>query len=434
MERYEAYKDSGIEWIGEIPASWRMLRIQQCFTEECRVNDRLESFHALKFFAGTIVPKPEKWDAEEVADTYARYRCVSPGTIMINNLNLNFDLKSLRVGLVEEEGIITSAYVAIVPGVGIDPRFANYVLKSWDYRKAFHNMGKGLRLTLDWHELSKHRIQVPNLYEQQAIADYLDARTAEIDSLVADCEREVGLLREYRKAVISEAVTKGLDPDAPMKDSGVEWIGEIPEGWEPNTISGVTSMITNGYVGPTRDLFVDEGVRYLQSLHIVNGVIDFEKHPYYVTGEWSAIHSRSILKEGDVLVVQTGAIGNCAFVDESYEGCNCHALIVLRPNESQMSGRFLYYYLSSDIGREKMLLTRTGATHPHLNSTKIKFTHVVVPPLVEQRRLIQYLDAKTAEIDSLIESKQQMAGKLREYRKSLISEAVTGKFKVSGVK
>ena len=315
-------------------------------------------------------------------------------------------------------------------------RYYSYLFRSEGFADEFYRQGTGIVDDLwstNWSRMKNILVARPPLAEQESIADYLDAKTAEIDALVADCEREVGLLLEYRKAVISEAVTKGLDPDAPMKDSGIEWIGEIPEGWVSNTISGVTDMITNGYVGPTRNLFVDEGVRYLQSLHIVNGALDFEKHPYYVTDEWSAIHSRSILKKGDVLVVQTGAIGNCAYVDESYAGCNCHALIVLRPNETQINGRFLYYYLSSDIGKEKMLLTRTGATHPHLNSTKIKFTHVVVPPLDEQLRLIQYLDAKTAEIDSLIEAKQQMVDKLREYRKSLISEAVTGKFKVPGV-
>ncbi|MBQ3266314.1 MAG: restriction endonuclease subunit S, partial [Atopobiaceae bacterium] len=240
--------------------------------------------------------------------------------------------------------------------------------------------------------------------------------------------------REYRKSLISEAVTKGLDPDAPMKDSGVEWIGEIPRDWDAGTIASVTNMITNGYVGPTRDLFVEDGVRYLQSLHVVDGELNFSKHPYFVSEEWSAQHSRSILVEGDVLVVQTGAIGNCAYVSEQYAGCTCHALIILRPNEKLILGRFLFYYLYSDIGKEKVLLTRTGATHPHLNSTKIRFTSVVVPPISEQQRIVAFLDAKTAEIDSLIEAKQQMADKLREYRKSLISEAVTGKFKVPGVK
>ena len=430
MGRYSEYCESGAGWLGELPSHWQLRRISALYdARNEKVSD--QDYPPLSVTMQGIVPQLET--AAKTQDGDNR-KLVRTGDFVINSRS---DRRG-ACGISTYDGSVTLISNVLAPKDrnAMSTRYYSYLFRSEGFADEFYRQGPGIVDDLwstNWSRMKNILVARPPLAEQESIADYLDAKTAEIDALVADCEREVGLLQEYRKAVISEAVTKGLDPDVPMKDSGVEWIGEIPVTWEPNTISGVTKMITNGYVGPTRDLFVDEGVRYLQSLHIVNGVLDFEKHPYYVADEWSMAHSRSVLNEGDVLVVQTGAIGNCAYVDESYAGCNCHALIVLRPDETQVYGRYLYYYLTSDIGKEKMLLTRTGATHPHLNATKIKFTHVVIPPLDEQRKLIAHLDAKTAEIDVLIDAKRTMAEKLREYRRSLISEAVTGKFKVPGV-
>ena len=430
MERYEAYKDSGVEWIGEIPAEWKILRIQQCFAEERRINDGLESFHALKFSAGSIVPKPEKWDEEEVADTYARYRCVSPGTIMINSLNLNFDLKSLRVGLVEEEGIITSAYVAIVPGAEIEPRFANYTLKSWDYRKAFHNMGRGLRLTLDWHEFSKYRIQTPSLFEQQAIADYLDAKTAEIDALVADCEREVELLQEYRKAVISEAVTKGLDPDVPMKDSGIEWIGEIPVDWEVARLDKVAVRKSGHTPDKKVPEYWDGNIVWisLADSYRLRANVYVNESTTMTTEAGIANSSAELLPEGTVLLSRDASVGLTAIAGVQL-AVSQHFMAYIC--DSNLSNEFLrYVFLAMHQEFEKLSM---GSTIPTIGLPLMRKLTIPYPSRKAQDDIVGYLNSKVAEIDMLITDNQSMAEKLCEYRRSLISEAVTGKFKVPGV-
>lgn len=281
-------------------------------------------------------------------------------------------------------------------------------------------------------KLNTTPLSVPPVQEQVAIANYLDGKTAEIDSLIEQTERSIELLEEYRKSVVSEAVTKGLDPDAPMRDSGIEWIGEIPEHWDVDSLSRSMDVITNGYVGPTRDLFHDSGVRYIQSLHVVEGALDFQKQPYYVSEEWSFRHSRSILQEGDVLVVQTGAIGNVAYVGSEFEGCNCHALIILRSSNGVL-GRYLFYCLLSSRGKDAMLMTKTGATHPHLNSTKICRISIPIPPIEDQKSIVDRLDKMEDHVSPIISDKKRAIAALKEYRKSLISEAVTGKFKVPGV-
>ncbi|MBK1644060.1 hypothetical protein CKO25_05205 [Thiocapsa imhoffii] len=154
------------------------------------------------------------------------------------------------------------------------------------------------------------------------------------------------------------------------KDSGVEWLGEVPEKWAVCRLGSGSEKITNGYVGPTRDIFVDDGIRYLQSLHIKNNKICFEP-PYFVTKEWSESHAKSILREGDVLLVQTGDIGQVAAVPAEFIGCNCHALILLSPKPG-LSGAWIALALNSDYGRHSLLSIQTGALHPHLNCGNVK--------------------------------------------------------------
>ena len=340
MRRYAAYRDSGIEWIGEIPEGWNVSRVQNCFTEEKRTNEELDSFHALKFSNGSIIQKSESWDENEIADTYSAYKVVSSGAIVINNLNLNFDLKSLRVGMVEEEGIITSAYLTMNPSSDHQyPRYYDYLFKSYDYKKAFHNMGRGLRKTLNWQEFCKYSCIVPSPYEQNAIAGFLDTRTAEIDSLIAEQEKSIKLLQEYRKAVISEAVTKGLDPDVPMKDSGIEWIGEIPEGWSVvkqsmlgQSVLGKMLDEKTSKVGEMRPYLSNRDVQWL-SINTTN-----LKKMGFPLGD----NERYTLRNGDVLICEGGEIGRCAVWDKGDTNISFQkAVHRFRPNRNVLNS---YYF------------------------------------------------------------------------------------------
>jgi type I restriction enzyme S subunit len=166
------------------------------------------------------------------------------------------------------------------------------------------------------------RVASPGRNEQTFIAAFLDRETSKIDQLVAEQRRLIELLKEKRQAVISHAVTKGLNPHAPMKPSGIEWLGDIPEHWETRTIAKLSSKITNGYVGPTRDILVESGTPYIQATHIKNGRINFDDG-YFVTPDWSRSHAKSILTEGDVLIVQTGAgTGDVGLVSYKEVGFN----------------------------------------------------------------------------------------------------------------
>ena len=269
----------------------------------------------------------------------------------------------------------------------------------------------------------------PPTEEQQAIAAFLDRETAKIDTLVAEQERLLALLAEKRQAVISRAVTQGLDPSVPMKDSGVDGLGVIPAAWGVRRISSITTKITNGYVGPTRDILVDDGVRYLQSLHIKNNCIRFDV-PYFVSAAWSKAHSKSILEQGDVLVVQTGDIGQASVVPSEYAGCNCHALIILAPVRQEVMGEWLSWVLNSEYGQQCLLSIQTGALHPHLNCGSVKAVAIPLPKLEEQASILAHLHADLDAIDKLANECSQTAVLLKERRAALISAAVTGKIDV----
>ena len=213
-------KDSGIEWVGQIPSTWTIKPIRAEFEEVTRKNSNGEVKTALKFTYGNIVKK-NNFDSDEdayVADTILNYTVVTPGTIMLNGLNLNFDFVTQRIGLVKEIGTITSAYTAFRPLSGrVLSEFATYLLKSYDTCKAFHNMGGGVRKILNFSELKRHYIVYPEVVEQQRIVSFLDAQCVKIDTFSADIQTQIDTLEQYKRSVITEAVTKGLNLDAEIK-------------------------------------------------------------------------------------------------------------------------------------------------------------------------------------------------------------------------
>ena len=194
--------------------------------------------------------------------------------------------------------------------VSFSPKLAWYVMNNDITRLQFDllsNSTTGLA-NLNGTMIGQVLVAVPPTAEQTEITGFLDRETAKIDALVEEQKRLIELLKEKRQAVISQAVTKGLHPNVPMKDSGVEWLGQVPAHWDVRRVNSVSTRITNGYVGPTRDILVDEGIRYLQSLRIKGNRIRFDDS-YFVTEQWSNEHSKSILETGDLLIVQTGDIG-----------------------------------------------------------------------------------------------------------------------------
>lgn len=338
---------------------------------------------------------------------------------------------ALMSGLVGGVGFGTTELTVLRPRPGLDPRFLHYFVTSPTFRGpaagAMTGAG-GLKRVPD--EFTRNTVvPLPPQPTQSAISAFLDRETTRIDALIEKKTRFIELLREKRQALITQAVTRGLDPNVPMKDSGVTWIGDVPTHWEVMPISLLSRKITNGYVGPTREIFVESGVRYLQSLHIKNFAIDFDT-PYYVSGDWSKAHSKSILSEGDVLIVQTGDLGQVAVVTPEFVGCNCHALIIVTPKDEYILGQWLGRVLSSAYGYASLLSIQTGALHPHLNCGDVRTVLVPVPPLHEQAAIEAAIQARTQQVNALVAATQRSIELLRERRAALITAAVTGQIDI----
>ena len=229
-------KDSGIEWIGEIPATWDIHPVYSYFGERKNINSLGNENNLLSLSYGRVIRKDINANGGLLPESFNTYNIVEADDIIIRPTDLQNDKRSLRTGLVKEHGIITSAYIDLCPIKHVDSRYFHYLLHAYDVMKVFYNMGNGVRQGLNYSEFSKLMVFEPSYAEQVSIADFLDAKCAEIDALTVDIQMQIDTLEQYKRSVITEAVTKGLNPDAETKNSGIEWIGEIPSTW--NIIRG----------------------------------------------------------------------------------------------------------------------------------------------------------------------------------------------------
>lgn len=431
-------KDSGVDWLGEVPMHWHLHKLKHVAEI---VGGGTPSREKLDYWNGDI-----PW----VSPKDMKSEMISSAEECITELGLKSSTTSLqeagRVLMVIRSGILQHTLPVAINAL---PVALNQDMKSFSFDESkclpefFLRWVQGLNddLLLAWANegatvesinqslLQNTILPLPDVDEQKAISSFLDVETSKIDGLVSEQRRLIELLKEKRQAVISHAVTKGLNPNAPMKPSGIQWLGEVPQHWEVRSISSLTTKITNGYVGPTRGILVDEGVRYLQSLHIKQNQIRFNT-PYFVTQEWSDEKEKSILEAGDVLVVQTGDIGQVAVVPEEFAGCNCHALIILAPIRNDVSGKWMSWVLNSDYGYHSLQSIKTGALHPHLNCGNVKYLKLPLPPTDEQAEIVNYIQERLGRFDDLIAEAKRAIELLQERRTALISAAVTGKIDV----
>ena len=418
-------KDSSIEWIGEIPEAWEIVPVRSCFDEVRTKNTNGQEQNALQFKSGNIISKAN-FNAnidDYVADTITNYTVVLPDTVMINGLNLNYDFKSLRVALVKEKGVITSAYLAIFPDrKKISPQYATYLFKGYETKMAFHNMGAGIRKTLGYKEFKNQPLLLPSKEEQNKISAYLDSKCSHIDTMLF---RTLSSIEEYKKlkqAVITQAVTKGVRGEREMKDSGVEWIGRIPKEWDILNLVAHTSMLT-----PMRDRpeNLDGPIPWIRIEDFDGKYISSSKASLGVSKETVRSMNLKIYPVGTILCTSSCIMGKCAIV--SRELVSNQRFIGIIPDQNTCEN-FLYYLMLSNS--ERMNYLATGALQANLSRSSFEHLKVQFPSYQEQKEISGYLDTKCAEIDKLIAKKEQLVKELESYKKSLIYEVVTGKREV----
>ena len=428
-------KDSKIDWVGCIPEEWNLHPVKYAFSEIRTKNTDGVVSNALKFFNGTIIPK-SNFDAETdeyVAETITNYTIVDPDTIMINGLNLNYDLKSLRVGLVKEKGIITSAYLALKPDkLKISPRYATYLFKGYESKMAFHNMGEGIRKTLGFKEFKKQPVLFPNMNEQIKIADFLDCQCAHIETIIERTKTSIEEYRKLRQTVITQAITKGIRGDRTMKQSNIAWIGEIPEEWDIAKIKIGVSKVGSGKTPlGGAEIYSKEGVLFLRSQNIYDTGLNLDD-PTYISQEIDDEMKNTRVYPNDVLLnITGGSIGRCCIFPTTLKCANVNQHVsIIRVIETVFTPEYMKYYWNSSIGKLSIALYQTGGNREGMSAEAIKNSPIMVLPILEQKEITSYLDKKCAEIDTLITKKELFLTELENYKKSMVFEYATGKKEV----
>ena len=403
MNTYPAYKHSGEQWLGQIPEHWEMRQWHFLLQENAEPNSDCKETQQLQFKYGEIVPKAnQELDADTLKIIY-KYTKVQPNDIMINGLNLNYDFISQRIGMVRCHGIITSAYISLRPTAETNPSYYNYLLKAMDAQKMFHGMGTGVRLTLSYKELKNKYLPFPPLHEQKAMVSYLDEQTGKIDQAIEREQKMIDLLEERKQIIIQQAVTKGLNPNAPMKDSGIDWIGEIPQSWK--------------------------SIRLKYCMKIRNGqdykhcVADFG-YPVYGSGGQFAYASQYMYDGEVVFFGRKGTIDKPLYYKGKFWAVDTMFYAIPKKN---IIGRFLYY-----AGRTiPFKYYSTSTALPSMTQTDLGNNPIALPPIEEQQNIVSYLDEKMGNIDRAIEAREKLISLLRERKQIIINEVVTGKIKVS---
>lgn len=425
-------KDSGIEWVGKIPKGWSICPLYMLFSERKNRNSKGQEINLLSLSYGRIIRKNININTGLLPESFNTYNIVEKDDIIIRPTDLQNDKRSLRTGIVKEHGIITSAYIALKPKKYTNSSYFHYLLHAYDIKKVFYNMGNGVRQGLNYSEFCKLLIINPTNQEQSKIINFLDAKCADIDSLTADIQKQIDILKEYKKSVITQAVTKGLDPNVEMKDSGVGWIGMIPSKWNIGKIKSYVDKVGSGKT-PKGDntLYTKGKILFLRSQNVYNTGIILDDPPTVITDAIDKELSNTRVITDDVLLnITGGSIGRCCIYNlEKKANVNQHVSIIRMKKDKMLSG-YMHYFWISDLGQTAINLYQTGGNREGMSASAIKNTPIPFMSIWEQQAIIDFLDSKCADIDAIISGKQKQLDVLKEYKKSLIYEYVTGKKEV----
>lgn len=415
-------KDSGIEWIGEIPKSWTITILSALFSERKCKNRGLAENNLLSLSYGNIVRKNIESNEGLLPASFETYNIIEPGNIVFRLTDLQNDKRSLRTGLCQERGIITSAYVTLQIRSNDSPRYMHYLFHTYDLCKVFYGMGDGVRQGMNYEDLKRLRILRPDQETQRRIADYLDRKCSQIDTIIARQQEVIEKLKAYKLSVITETVTKGLNPNVPMKDSGIEWIGEVPDYWDILKLQAHTRMLT-----PMRDRpeKLDGNIPWVRIEDYDGKYIFASKEGLGVSMETVKEMNLKIYPVGSILCTSSCDLGKCAIVTR--ELVSNQRFINIIP-DSNTNSDYLYYLMLSNAERLNHL--STGTIQANLSRKAFEHLMVQFPPISEQKAIAEYLDRKCEAVELSINKKQELIDRLSSYKKSLIYEVVTGKKEV----
>lgn len=424
-------KDSGIEWIGEIPEGWRTINPKALFTQrkdKAQKGERqLTSSQQYGILYQDDYMELTGSKVVTVEKDFDILKHVEAGDFVIS-------MRSFQGGLEysTKSGAISSAYVMLVPNLElVYPRFYRWLLKSSVYIDALQRTTNMVRdgQAMRYSNFAQVRLFALPLDEQKSRADFLDLECSSIDKILFKTRSSIEEYKKLKQAVITQAVTKGVRGEREMKDSGVDWIGKIPKEWVIQKIKSISSRINVGVVTRPSEYFDENGtVPFLRGINVKEYLISSD-NMVYINESSNRILSKSQVHTDDILIVRDGSIGTSCVVPAEFDGANVVSMVIATPSIS-CDSRFICYSLNSDVGKTQFTLTKIGSALTHTSVSAVSDIIVAVPSCAEQKEIADYLDAKCAEIDRLIAKKEQLVKELESYKKSLIYEVVTGKREV----
>jgi len=434
--RYPAYKDSGVEWLGEVPGHWKAVPLKTVSTHNDDVLDESTAPDAeIAYIDISSVDAINGIKTKEdmlfsAAPSRARRR-VKHGDVIVSTVRTY--LKAIaRIRDPEENLVVSTGFAVIRPRGELAPDFLGHLVSAGFFVDQVIARSTGVSYpAINASELVAISVPVPPLPEQAQIAAFLDRETAKIDALVAEQRRLMALLREKRQAVISHAVTRGLNPDAPMKSSGIEWLGDVPEHWAVTPIGHLSEYLSYGFTNPMPT--TDEGPYMLTANDVDYGKVKYDSARRTSFDAFlNDVTEKSRPKRGDILITKDGTLGRVA-IHEGQEACINQSVALLRVKQKFLRPEFMAACLLGGLYQGRMIYDAGGTTIKHIYISRLAKMPIAYPSLFEQDQLLVFLETELAKFDTLTTEAQRAIDLLQEHRTALISAAVTGQIDVRGV-
>ena len=424
-------KDSGIEWIGEIPEGWtknKVIRLFDTIGSGTTPKNITSDFPVVNWIqsgdiTGSFMPACKNVISANLLSQYSALKVYPAPFIIIAMYGASVGNASISL----IDGCVNQA-CCVLSSPSCNLHYAFYVIKSAQSYLVRKAVGGG-QPNISQETIKQLWLPLPPLSTQDIIVRNLDATCSKIDDLLSSVHASIEEYKKFKQAVITQAVTKGVRGERERKDSGVDWIGKIPKEWVIQKIKSISSRINVGVVIRPSEYFDENGtVPFLRGINVKEYLISSD-NMVYINESSNRILSKSQVHTDDILIVRDGSIGTSCVVPAEFDGANVVSMVIATPSIS-CDSRFICYSLNSDVGKTQFTLTKIGSALTHTSVSAVSDIIVAVPSCAEQKEIANYLDAKCAEIDMLIAKKEQLVKELESYKKSLIYEVVTGKREV----
>lgn len=434
LRPYAEYKPCH-EWIGCAPSHWQIIPGFAAFREKQVKNTGMLVTDVLSLSYGRIVVKPPEKLHGLVPASFETYQIVEPGDVIIRPTDLQNDWHSIRVGLAKNRGIITSAYMCLKPTALYTPDYLHALLLSYDMLKFFYGMGSGLRQSLHYKDLKRFPMLLPPPAEQAEIVRFLGAVDRRVNRFIRAKRRLIEVLAEQKHAIITHAVTKGLNPHAPLKPSGIDRLGDVPEHWEVMAVKRVLRRLIDceHKTAPAIDAGSAEEYRVVRTSAVRYGRLRLSG-TYCTTAEaFAQWTERGLPEAGDVIFTREAPAGEACVVPAEYRVCLGQRTVLMKLRRDRYNPAYLIHMIYAGPPSHRIRIASQGSTVGHFNMDDIADMQVYVPPLREQVAIVAWISDHTKELDLAMAQAEREIDLIREYRTRLVADVVTGKIDVRDI-